>query len=78
MVTDKAARSCHRRGARRDLLRALLLAPLLWPLGAMLRRLRVQRQAARTALPAGPVTRPLPPLRLTTDATTEGWTVEAG
>lgn len=139
MVTDRATRSCRRCGARRDLLRALLLAPLLWPLGAMLHRLRAQRQPARSALPAdqpqgltvsgsaivhrradgtlqawaarcthlgcrldrivdgvvvcpchgsrfdaegrvlaGPATRPLQPLRVTIDARTGGWTVEAG
>ncbi|MDP1647309.1 MAG: Rieske (2Fe-2S) protein [Rubrivivax sp.] len=43
----------HRRDKRRkDVLRALLLAPLLWPLGAMLDRLREQRLPAPLALPA--------------------------
>jgi len=54
MVTEMAPRKPKsRRGkARRDLLRALLLAPLLWPLGAMLERLRAQRQPAPLSLPA--------------------------
>ncbi len=141
MVTEKAPRtSSRRRGrARRDLWRALLLAPLLWPLGAMLDRLRAQRQPGLLGLPAdlpqgltvsgtaivhrradgtvqawaarcthlgcrldrvvdgvvvcpchgsrfdadgrvlaGPATRPLQPLRVSTDAKTGGWQVEGG
>ena len=119
--------------------RALLLAPLLWPLGAMLDRLREQRRPAPLALPAelpqglsvsgtaivhrhadgsvqawaarcthlgcrldrvvdgvvvcpchgsrfdaagrvlaGPATRPLQALRVSADASTGGWTVDAG
>ena len=41
-----------RRQGRRDLLRALLLTPLLWPLAAMLDRLHVQRRPTTLALPA--------------------------
>ena len=41
-----------RRQGRRDLLRALLLTPLLWPLAAMLDRLHVQRRPTPLALPA--------------------------
>jgi Rieske Fe-S protein len=141
MVTEKAPRtSTRRRGrARRDLWRALLLAPLLWPLGAMLDRLRAQRQPGPLGLPAdlpqglsvsgtaivhrradgtvqawaarcthlgcrldrvvdgvvvcpchgsrfdaegrvlaGPATRALQPLRVSADAKTGGWQVEAG
>ena len=119
--------------------RALLLAPLLWPLGAMLDRLRAQRQPGSLGLPAdlpqglsvsgtaivhrradgtvqawaarcthlgcrldrvvdgvvvcpchgsrfdaegrvlaGPATRALQPLRVSADAKTGGWQVEAG
>ena len=128
-----------RRQGRRDLLRALLLTPLLWPLGAMLERLREQRRPASLALPAelpqglsvagsaivyrgadgtvqawsarcthlgcrldrvvdgvvvcpchgsrfdaagrvlaGPATRSLQALRVTPDATSGGWQVDAG
>jgi len=128
-----------RRQGRRDLLRALLLTPLLWPLAAMLDRLHVQRRPTPLALPAelpqglsvsgsaivhraadgsvqawsarcthlgcrldrvvdgvvvcpchgsrfdaagrvlaGPATRPLQPLRVSADASTGGWTVDAG
>jgi nitrite reductase/ring-hydroxylating ferredoxin subunit len=54
MVIDKAPRTLTRRRgkARRNLLRALVLAPLLWPLGAMLERLRARRQPATWSLPA--------------------------
>lgn len=53
MASDATPRRStrHRSGARRDLLRALLLAPLLWPLGAMLERLRLRRAPGRFALP---------------------------
>lgn len=141
MVTDKAPSAPTRRRskARRNLLRALVLAPLLWPLGAMLERLRARRQPAAWPLPAdlpqglsvsgaaivhrhadgtvqawaarcthlgcrldrivddvvvcrchgsrfdaeghvlaGPATRPLQPLRVNADASTGGWTVDAG
>ena len=141
MVTDKAPRAPTRRRskARRNLLRTLVLAPLLWPLGAMLERLRARRQPAAWPLPAdlpqglsvsgaaivhrggdgtvqawaarcthlgcrldrivdgvvvcpchgsrfdaegrvlaGPATRPLQPLRVSADASTGGWTVDAG
>lgn len=37
---------------RKDLLRGLLLAPLLWPLSALLQRHRERRQPAAVALPA--------------------------
>jgi len=127
-----------RRAGRKDLLRALLLAPLLWPLGAMLERLRQQRRLPPLALPAelpqglsvagsaivhrgadgtvqawsarcthlgcrldrivdgvvvcpchgsrfdaagrvlaGPATQPLQALRVSADASTGGWTVDA-
>jgi nitrite reductase/ring-hydroxylating ferredoxin subunit len=54
MGTDQATRALARRRAsrRRDILRALLLAPLLWPLGAMLARLRLQHRPAPVALAA--------------------------
>jgi len=50
--TTRPASKRSRRGTRRDLLRVLLLAPLLWPLGAMLERLRMRRRHAPLALPA--------------------------
>lgn len=58
MVTGHAPRpapptSARRRAlTRRDLWRALLLAPLLWPFGTMLGRLRERRRSAAQALPA--------------------------
>lgn len=58
MVTDKpprpaTQRSARRRArARRDLFRALLLLPLLWPLGSMLGRLRTRQASATLTLPA--------------------------
>ena len=54
MITDEAPRKPTRRrdNTRKDLLRALLLTPLLWPLGAMLDRLREQRHPASLPLPA--------------------------
>jgi len=124
---------------RRGFLQALLLAPLLWPLGLMLERLRAQHKPEPLALPAdlpqglsvagtavvhrradgtvqawaarcthlgcrldrvvngvvvcpchgsrfdaegrvlaGPATRALQPLRVSADAKTGGWTIEAG
>lgn len=123
---------------RRQGLRSLVLAPLLWPLGLMLERLRQQHRAPPQALPAdlplglsvaghvvarrdrdghvqawdarcthlgcrldrvidgvlvcpchgsrfdaegrvlaGPATRPLKPMRVTPDAATGGWSVDA-
>ena len=142
MITDKAPRPPTRRRsskARRNLLRALVLAPLLWPFSAMLERLRARRRPATWPLPAelpqglsisgaaivrrhadgtvqawaarcthlgcrldrvidgvvvcpchgsrfdaagrvlaGPATRPLQALRVSADASTGGWTVDAG
>ena len=54
MATDPAPPPSkrNRRQGRKDLLRALLLAPLLWPLSAMLGRLREERRPAPLALPA--------------------------
>lgn len=54
MVTDNSSRMLARRRGktRRNLLRAWVLAPLLWPLGAMLERLHARRQPATWSLPA--------------------------
>lgn len=54
MAIDKVARpQPRRRGSRRhDVLRALVLVPLLWPLVAMLERMRARQQPSTFALPA--------------------------
>jgi len=54
MLSAKPGRAApRRRGAgRKDLLRALLLLPLIWPFGAMLQRLRVRNRPRPQALPA--------------------------
>lgn len=55
MATESPARvPSRRRGAgRKDLLRALLLLPLLWPFGTMLQRLQVRNRPPPQLLPAG-------------------------
>ena len=54
MAIDKVARpQPRRRGSRRqEVLRALVLVPLLWPLVAMLERLRARQQPSTFVLPA--------------------------
>ncbi len=54
MASDRARRSTARRraGSRRDILRALIWLPLLWPASALLRRLRSRHEPAPLALPA--------------------------
>lgn len=59
MASERARRSTARRraGSRRDILRALIWLPLLWPASALLRRLRSQHRPAplvlATDLPQG-------------------------
>jgi nitrite reductase/ring-hydroxylating ferredoxin subunit len=54
MGTEPATRTQARRRARTrgEMVRALVLLPLLWPLGGMLERLRSQRQPVPLSLPA--------------------------
>ena len=54
MASERARRSAARRraGSRRDILRALIWLPLLWPASALLRRLRSRQEPAPLALPA--------------------------
>ena len=54
MAIDKVARpQPRRRGSRRqEVLRTLVLVPLLWPLVAMLERVRARQQPSTFALPA--------------------------